>query len=148
MDKYEDDVMVALLPIHAPWAKVDLPHLTLVYAGKIAELKKTDFTKLAKEAASLAMLSKTVHTRVIEKAQFGGGTEELVDVLRVQLTPELAAMRHFLADWNVSEYEFNPHVTVGPVNPGDRLFEIPPMIAFDTMLVAWGNEHINFRLGR
>ncbi len=39
------------------------------------------------------------------------GDEEKVNVLRLQPTPELLAMRRSVENWNASEHPFNPHVT-------------------------------------
>jgi 2'-5' RNA ligase len=103
MDDHKDDAMVALLPINSDWCKIDLPHLTLVYCGKIEELQATGFNALAKDAASIAMLTNPITLRVRGVEVFGSDDSERVDVLRMQPSPELLGMRHFLEDWDTGD---------------------------------------------
>lgn len=113
MDDFSNSVMVALLPTSREWCKVDLPHLTLVFAGEISDHSPTDFNAMAKDACTIASIAKPTRVRVLGPEVFGD--QEKVDVLRLELTTELLAMRTIVDHWDVSEYPFRPHVTVGPV---------------------------------
>lgn len=142
MSEYDDSVMIAYLPVNSDWCKLELPHLTLVYAGLKSDLSPGDFNALAKDAASLAQLTSPFVLHATGLDVFGD--EEKVDVLRFRSTPELLATRYFVEDWNVSEHPFNPHVTIGPV--GSPVENVPRAVAFDRILVAWGDDHLTFWL--
>src|SRR5687767_11190636 len=103
--------MVALLPEMAEWSNMEFPHLTLVYAGSKEEISLAQFNQMAKDAASLAMISRPLGLRVLGVDIFGEPLER-VKVLRLQATPELMAMRRFVESWNASEHQFRPHVTI------------------------------------
>lgn len=145
MNNYKNSVMVALLPIVADWAKTPLPHLTLVYVGETENLRPTDFNELAKTAASIAMVHRPIMLRTINHHIFGDYPDK-VDVFTLRANPELMDMRKRLAIWDASKFPFKPHVTVGPEGSFVEGMEIPPAIAFDRLLVAWGEEHITFWL--
>jgi 2'-5' RNA ligase len=141
----EKSVMVALLPVYTDWCKIELPHLTLVYAGEIANLSPTAFNSLAKDAMTIAMLSRPITLRVMGVEVFG--TDEKVDALKLQSTPELMSMRAIVEDWNASEHPFNPHCTIGPTegfgpNPNRVYGEIPRYLVFDRVMVGWGEEQL------
>lgn len=142
MDDFSDSVMIALLPVTNDWCHIDLPHMTLVYAGLTKDLKQTTFNELAKDAASIAMLANPITLKVLGTEVFG--TEDKVDVLRFQPTPELWAMRRAVERWNASEHPFNPHVTVGPT--GYFVETSPSYIAFNRIMVGWGKESLIFWL--
>lgn len=150
MNDYENGakkgVMIALLPITTDWSKLDVPHMTLVYAGEVDDLPETAYVELAKDAAMLAMLSRPVQLKVKEKAIFGSDDEEKVDVFRLQPTSELLAMRRSVERWNASEFPFNPHVTIGPA--GTFLEFSPTYLAFDRVCLGWGDEYLTFWLKR
>lgn len=139
-----DGVMIALLPSTADWCKIELPHLTLVYAGVKSDLKPTQFNELAKDTAMLAALSSGVGLRVIAREPFGDSGE--VDAFRLQPTTELWAMRRAVEKWNASEHPFNPHVTIGPA--GTFVEFVPNAIYFDRMYLGWGEESLTFWLKR
>lgn len=141
-----EGVMIALLPTNTEWCKIDVPHMTLVYAGKKSEHPITSFNELAKDAASLAMMCSPIHLKVIGTDVFGSDDEEKVNVLRFQPTPELMAMRHAVEDWNASEHPFRPHATIGPVS--SFLPDIPLALYFDKIAVGWGDEYLTFWLKR
>lgn len=142
MDAPNTTAMIALLPISSDWCKIDLPHLTLVYAGKTDELPSTAFKDLCQDAAAIAQLSRPITLRVTGLDVFGPDGER-VNVLKLLLTPELAAMRRSVEKWNRSEYtEYRPHCTVGPVHETAPI--VPGMIAFDRILVAYNDEHVPF----
>lgn len=135
-------VMVAFLPTFSDWCKQDLPHMTLVYAGTIDKLRPTDFNTLAKDTASIAMLSPSFALRVMGVEVFGD--EDKVDVLSFLPTPELLAMRRMVESWNASQHPFNPHATIGP--QGSAGIDIPKYVNFDRIMVGWGDERLTFWL--
>jgi 2'-5' RNA ligase len=142
VDRFKTSVMIALLPVNSDWCRIELPHMTLVYAGKIEDLKPTAFNAMAKDAVSIAMLSRPVSLKVMGVEVFGD--EEKVDVLKFQRTPEVSSMRNIVERWNVSENPFNPHATIGPTgtfNPN-----IPDYVLFDRILVQWGEESLTMWL--
>lgn len=143
MDDFKKSVMVALLPIGCGWSKIELPHLTLVYAGEIADLDPADFNKLAKDAASIALMNRPISLQVSDVEVFG--EEDKVDVLKFKSTSELEAMRHVVESWNQSEFPFRPHATMGPV--GTRMLvqqQIPEYVTFDRVYVGWGEQSLTF----
>lgn len=145
-DDYPGSAMICLLPIVSDWCKIKLPHMTLVYVGKIADLKSTVFNELAKQAADLAAISRPLTIRTIGVEPFGNWGDGEVDVIRLQLTPELAGMRRIVEDWNASEYkDFKPHCTMGPRGTAATV-EVPGMIAFDRVAVGWGKDLIEFSM--
>ena len=144
MDGHDDGVMIALLPVISDWCQLELPHMTLVYVGHKDDLKPSTFNDLAKDASSLASLSGPLTLRVLDKKVFGGDDELKVDVFRLRPTPELLAMRRTLEVWNASEFPFSPHVTIGPV--GTFVENPPSHIAFNRIMVGWGDEQLTFWL--
>ncbi len=139
-------VMIAYLPVDAWWCKQELPHMTLVYAGSVDDLSRGDFSSLAKDASTIATLSRPFFSKVIDVEVFGPPGEQ-VDVLKLDKTPMIAAARTIVERWNKSEYSFNPHATVGPVGSARELVGGPPMmIEFDKIMVAFGEESIVFKL--
>lgn len=144
MKDYDGAAMIALIPTTSDWCKIDLPHMTLVYAGLIADRNQGDFNAMAKDAASIAMLARPISLKVIGVEVFG--TDEKVDALRLHQDDTLRAMRNFVESWNASEHSFNPHVTVGPVGSASAL---PPMyLTFDRIMVGWGDEYLTFLFNR
>lgn len=138
-------IMVALLPSSADWADVELPHMTLVFAGKVDERNPGEFNELAKDAASIAMLSPGLFVAENIGIDTFGPPEELVDAIVVRPTPEIMAARRFLEKWNRSEYpEFKPHITIGK-HPA-MLTNVPSRIVFNRLSVHWGNDSIAFWL--
>lgn len=147
MDGHDDGVMIALLPINADWSRLELPHMTLVYAGKVQDQRPSAFNDMAKDASALAAISSPITSKVMFTDVFGDGTMDSprVDVLRLRNSPEIMAMRHYLEKWNDSEHDFNPHVTVGPAGEGDPGL-VPAYIAFDKIAVVFGNQPLIFNL--
>lgn len=145
LDSNHTSAMVSLLPNNGWWSKLEIPHLTLVFAGKIDQLQASQFNNMAKDAASIAMMQPRFSVKVIGTDVFGSNGDEEVDVFTLQKTPELMAMRRFLEKYNKSDYvEFKPHVTIGPAGGG--IPQIPDIIIFDRINVAWGNEYMTFWL--
>ncbi len=141
MDDFSDSVMIALLPTTSDWCHIELPHLTLVYVGEKEDLKPTVFNELAKDASMLAMMAKSITLKVVGTDVFG--EEDKVDVLRLQPSPELLAMRRAVERWNASEYPFKPHATIGPAG---TFIETPTYLAFNRIMVGWGKENLTFWL--
>lgn len=139
-----EGTMIALLPTTTDWCKQDLPHMTLVYAGLISEHKPTAFNELAKDAASIALLSSPLILQVVGVDVFG--EEEKVNVLKLQPSSEVLAMRRVVEHWNASQFPFRPHVTIGPYMLGVDI--IPHSIIFDRIYVGWGDENLTFWLRR
>lgn len=143
MEDSSGSAMIALLPITSDWCKIECPHLTLVYAGEIKDLEPTTFNELAKDAAMVAMMSNPITLRVMSVEPFGYSDEQKVDALRFRPTPELMAMRRAVERWNKSEFDFNPHSTIGPLGSyGDN----PRYVAFDRVMVGWGKEQLVFSM--
>lgn len=140
-------VMLAFLPVNADWCKVDLPHMTLVYAGTTDKFTPTDFNNLAKDAASLALLA-SPFSLVVKGVQKMGPDND-VQVLAFQATPDLWAMRKFVEKWNKSEFPFNPHATIGPVsNITGYVDNVPRQVYFDRLYLGFGDDGITFNLRR
>lgn len=139
-------VMVALLPITTDWSQLDLPHLTIVYAGLVKDLPATAFNDLAKDAASVAMLSNVITLKVMGVDTFGD--VDKVDVLTLRPSSELLAMRQMLEVWNASQFSFSPHATIGPLGSRMSMPFVPDYLAFDRIMVGWGGENLTFWLRR
>ncbi len=139
-------VMIAFLPTSSEWCQLDLPHMTLVYAGTTDDRSPADFNTLAKDAATIAMLYHPFALSVTGVEVFGD--EEKVDVLRFRMTPELVAARRIVQQWNASEHPFRPHATMGPtrVLASDAREFLPQVVGFDRIMVSWGEESITFKL--
>lgn len=145
---FDQSAMIALLPITTDWCKISLPHLTLVYAGDTTKLGPAAFNELAKDACSLAQLTRPITLEVTGKEQFGNWSDnpqDMVDVYRFRATPELLAMRRFVERWNASEFPFNPHVTIGPAGTSMN-DQQPRLLAFNRILVGWGADYLTFNM--
>lgn len=148
MDGINDKVMVALLPVFSDGMQVDLPHMTLVYAGRTSDLSPSDLDGLSKAASSIAMFSRPVTMRTLTKDVFGEGTEDSpkVDVLRFHPNLDVVKMRGLVDDWDASDFPFRPHMTIGP--EGSWMGEIPRIVAFDKVCFAVGTNRQEFQLSR
>lgn len=144
MDDGKTSAMIALVPITSDWCQHDCPHMTLVYAGELEDLSPSTFNELAKDAASLAMLTSSLYVRTVGVEVFG--EQEKVNVIRLQPTPELLAMRRAVERWNASKFPFDPHVTVGPAT--NFVHDVPSALAFDRIMVGWGEDKLTFWLRR
>lgn len=145
MDEHKQGVMVALRPITTDWAAVALPHLTLVYAGEKPELKPTDFNELAKTTASMSMEFPRLQLYTNGLDQFGEEGQE-VDVIKLLANAQLGQMRQRVLSWNKSQWPFTPHVTIGPAGTFKLGMVLPLAIAFDRILLSWGEDELNFWL--
>lgn len=139
-----DGVMIAFLPTSSDWCKIELPHMTLVYAGLKSDLKPAAFNELTKDAASLSMLVSPFYLLVDRVDRFGDGVEP-VNVLRFKPTSELWAMRRYVESWNKSQFPFQPHATIGP-SSSPFVDNVPRSVGFDRLYVGWGEENLTFWL--
>jgi 2'-5' RNA ligase len=146
MGPQDDDIatgiMIALLPTDSGWCNIDLPHLTLAYAGQTGDHKITDFNEMAKDTAMLAMLSAPIGLFVASQELFGPNQD--TNVFKLKSTPEIQAMRRAVDQWNASEFPFNPHVTIGPA--GSLPAYVPQVIRFNRLMLAWGSEQLTFNM--
>lgn len=143
MINYSESAMIALLPTDSEWCKILLPHMTLVYAGELKDLKPPDQNEMAKDAATIAAMSRPITLRVLGTDVFGD--EDPVDVLSFIPTPEVQAMRRVVERWNKSEHPFRPHATIGPAGTALSV-PIPTYVRFDRVIMSWGNDHMSFNL--
>lgn len=143
-----DGIMMALIPTNTAWCKIKCPHLTLVYAGKVEDRKPGDFNELGKEASDLALLTNPITLKVTGTDEFGSGDvgDPKVEVLTLGSTPELRAMRRAVEIWNVSDFPFVPHVTVGPIGTIVDPDLMPSYLMFDRLSVCWGEQELIFSL--
>ena len=141
-----EKAMIALLPIVDNWCRMDLPHMTLVYAGNDDSFTASSFNELAKDASDLAQLSRNLYLRVTGVEIFGEGVDgdPFVDVFTLQPTPELLAMRRQVQGWNASQFPFRPHCTIGPT--GNIIVDRPSHIAFNKIIATWGDENMTFNM--
>lgn len=142
MTDHKQSVMLALLPTTSDWCHIELPHLTLVYAGEIDSLTPGDYNELGKDVLSLSREFGPIELGVIGPDVLGD--EEPVDVLTLFETPELSKMRAQVEHWNASQYDFNPHVTVGPLDSLEGT--IPNSLLFDRIMLGWGQKGFNCAL--
>ena len=139
-------IMIALLPVSSEWCEIELPHLTLVYAGTVDKRSLSDHNALAKDAAMMAQVCRPFALAVTHVDVFGD--EEKVDVLRFRPTPELMAMRRMVERWNASQHSFKPHSTIGPVKYGRDVRDFPRIVGFDRLMVGWGDDQMTFWLNK
>jgi 2'-5' RNA ligase len=143
IDDHKTEGMVALLPTSSDWCKIELPHCTIVYLGDISDRSPAEFNTLGKLASSISMMTGPVPVKVMDTEVLGD--VEQVNVLKLEPSPQLKALRQFFEMWDMSEFDFHPHATIGPVN--EPVPEFPPMIlVFDRIMVAWGDESLIFNL--
>lgn len=147
MPDEDNSVMIALLPTTSEWSKLKLPHMTLVYAGVLGEsVQDEDLERMVKDASYLAQLTSPFGLKVTGVETFGKD-DEMVDVLVLELTTWLRAMRHFVVHWNASEYkEFRPHCSIGGSPGQGQLQDNPMWLMFDRIAVCWGEQIIPFWL--
>lgn len=141
MDQFQESVMIALLPTTSEWCHIDLPHMTLVYVGEIPDLPPTLHNVIAKQILSIALACSTLTLDVLGLELFGDNKD--TEVFTLGTNPQLLAMRAMVEQWNASEYEFNPHVTIGPI--GSFAGNQPMSITFDRVAVSWGEDLLEFK---
>lgn len=143
MDDTQDSGMIALIPSESNWCKIDPPHVTLVYLGKIKDLDPLVKTELIKIVSSLSVLTRPFSVKILKQEVFGD--EEKVEVFRLVNTSELSSFRIILDSWDDSEFSvFRPHATIGPEG---TIVEDPPLfLHFNSLLLGWGEERLIFPL--
>ena len=137
MSQYPESVMVALFPTTGYWTELELPHLTLVYAGETTNLSFTDHNELAKVALDLSLRFPPQILTVADLEVFGEPPSE-VDVFSVIPSEDVLNMRDELEIWDEGKYPFNPHVTIGPKGSFKGLR--PKTLTFPTIAVCWGDN--------
>jgi 2'-5' RNA ligase len=143
VQNYGDSIMVALLPTTSDWCQQSMPHLTLLYGGKVGDVKGSVYDELLRAVIDIASSSAPVTLEVMGEDVFG--EDEKVDVLLLRTTPVLLQMRRRVEAYNGSQFtDFKPHVTVGP--EGSMADEIPGSITFDRILLSWGVDAKIYRL--
>ena len=139
-----DGVMIAFLPANAPWVRQDLPHMTLVFCGKMDDHSPADFNTLGKDALSVARIMGSFSLQATDVGELGEGIDR-VDVLNLYPTPQLLVARKLVKNWDASGFpEFKPHVTIGPVGSGVGNF--PTTVFFEEIAVVWGDKILKFSL--
>ena len=142
-EDHQDDIMVALLPMTTDWSTLELPHLTLIYAGKVADHKPYEFNNMAKDVSSLAALSRPIALEVMSIGPLGP-PEDTVSAIMFRPKTELMAMRNFVEKWDTGKYPvYKPHATIGPYPSSPPM--TPSQIAFDRIAVCWGSDHLVFQ---
>jgi 2'-5' RNA ligase len=157
-----DTAMIAFLPANAAWVKQDFPHMTLVYAGPIADRETSDLNVMAKDGISAARATGSFTLNVTGVETLGDAGEE-VDALMLYPTPQLIVARQMVEKWNRSEFsDLLPHVSIGPAGSAfsrpseDRFVDsnfterrrnvLPSSVYFDRLAVCWGNDRLIFSL--
>lgn len=143
MNEFHDAVMVALLPTTTNWCRIDLPHLTLSYPGKVQDLMATLQNELIKGALRCSIDFAPFSLAVLSVEEFG--VVDKVDVLLLNTSPELQQMYELFKEWDISDHSFNPHCTVGPKGAIVGL-TVPEILVFDRICVEWGEAHTVFKL--
>lgn len=142
---HSEGVMVCLIPTSSEWCRIELPHLTLVYVGKVSDLTTTVYNELLKATMSLSMSYGPIVLDSVGVERFGDPDVDPVDVIVMEPSSYLQAMRRSVQEWNGSEHPFTPHVTIGP--PGSIVgVTIPKSIVFDRIQVSWGEEQTSYKL--
>lgn len=159
-----DTAMIAYLPEDGSWCKQDLPHMTLAYAGPIADLQDTDLNAMGKDAISAARITGPFSLPVTAVEQLGE-SNEAVDALILYPTPQLLLARNVVAKWDTGEFPFKPHATIGPVGSalsdtvpfldqgmdiGESRYQmmkrstLPDRLYFNRIAVCWGDKKLVF----
>lgn len=143
MEAKEQSAMVALLPVEGQLPGVEFPHLTLVYCGEIPNLDVEILKVLSKNASAVGTLSKPVLLKTKGVEVFGD--DEKVDVIRLDESHQLIAIRSLFEDYDDGEFPvYKPHVTIGEV--GSSNGNMPIMLKFDRIMVGWGEKKLVFKL--
>ncbi len=141
MDSVEDNVMVSVLPDNDDWCKIDPPHTTLVYVGKVKDLDPLVRDLLIKAVSSIAILTNPFRVKVIGRETFGDS--EPVDVFTLAGSSDRMALRALLDSWDDGEFPiYRPHATIGPV--GSLVKNPPTFLLFDRIMIGWGEERLTF----
>lgn len=140
-------VMLAFLPTNGEWCKQPLPHMTLVYCGTIDDVSYAQFGDICKDALTVARTLRRPFMLDVTGIEVFGGNDDgpRVDVLKLEMKPEVQTARKLVQIWNASEHPFTPHATIGP--EGSAEGELPTKLFFDRILAQWGPKSLIFRLG-
>ena len=145
MSEHSDSSMIAFLPDEASWVQQKLPHLTLVYAGPIAEAGSSLKRDLLLETSLLAAFVPRLWLPVLGVDQFGDDVDR-VDVLRLLRTVPLDVARRMVESYSKSQHKtYNPHVTIGPVGSANQV-DLPKGVFFSRVMLSWGDDHVVFDL--
>lgn len=145
MSDFAGSAMIALLPTTVDWCHIELPHMTLVFAGDVFNLRPSAQNELGKLAVNIAMKYPSITLPVLGVEVFGNTVSEQVEVLVLRQDPILRAMRQEVESWNASEHPFTPHATIGPIgSAADE--DIPFSLTFDRVAVGWGDDLISYGL--
>lgn len=140
--------MVALLPSNDSWCRQDLAHMTVVYLGELEDLSDTLRIELTQKVSDLACLMRGFSVKVLKQEIFG--TDESVDVLTIDKSPQVLALRSFFQDHNASEHtDYSPHVTIGPheaLSENTSKEPSPMYLTFNRIGLFWGDEQVVFYL--
>lgn len=143
-EMYDHHAMVALLPSNNYFSGVEMPHLTLVYLGKLSDLKQEVFQEVVYKVSHLASLISPFNVTG-HKLEVLGPPGDQVEALTFKKHPKLSALRYFLEEYNASEYkEFKPHITINKRN--EETFALPDIVNFEKMVVSWGAHDVVFKL--
>lgn len=159
------DLMIAYLPSDGTWCQQDLPHMTLVWGGPVADLPESQFNDLTKDAISAARITGSFSLPVTGIQQLGGGDtgNQAVDALIFYPTPQLLLARNLVQKWDSSGFStYLPHATIGPagsaasmsvppnvwpdVNAQTQVKGLPTSLWFNRILICWGDKRIAFNI--
>lgn len=139
----DQGVMIAFLPTTNHWSSLEVPHMTLVYAGTKDKLRQSDYNALVKATAEISWLTQPFELQKKSLEVFGDDSER-VNVLTLRATEQLLALRAHVEKWNQSEHSFNPHVTLGSVS--EYINPTPEYVFFNRVTCGWGTEYTTFKL--
>lgn len=139
--QFSSGIMVCLYPVagSADWSKEEPPHLTLVYSGTVDDDAPPPQEALLIVARTIA---DTYGVQTIPVDCMGKlGEKGEANVVHMECSPDLAAMRAALVGYSRSQYVvFKPHVTID--NDGDEggMDDAPETITFDRIAVHYGED--------
>lgn len=132
----------------------DNMHITLAYLGDIDD--GLDKSAIISSLGSFVNIQQTIVGRTNGFGRFHGKNNEEDAIYASFDAPELPSFRQSLVDHlancNIQvskEHGFTPHITLSYIGVDDETpdVHIPDLTCkFDTLWLAWGNEHIPFKL--
>lgn len=145
---YANSIMVALVPDDASYSELDDPHLTLVYGGDATDEGAPDIEEIHATVAVLAAENEVVVARRSGAGELG---EEGAHIMLLEHFA-LDSMRLELARYNRSDHPgFIAHSTIRYADADDplpRARDLPEEVTFSNMLVAVGDDHTLYPLGK
>lgn len=142
MGEFSNSGMIALLPSASSWFQVKLPHLTLAYLGEIDRLSPSVRNEATKAILTIGHSFPPVTVPLVARELLG--PEAPVDALVFQPNDALLEIRKRVEEWNVSDYVFKPHVTIG--DQGVSIVDAPEFLTFNRILLSWGDDNVSFKL--